>query len=91
MKYLQVVGNEMTAFLPKGIKKAFIQVEFIVDKDGVPVNLKVLKGFKEGEEFNDELISRLEQMGTWQPALLHEKPVAKKMIQTITVEAPLAP
>ena len=27
-------------------------------------------------------------MGTWKPALLHGKPVAKKMIQTITVEKP---
>lgn len=87
MKYLESLGNEMTAYLPKGINKAFIQVEFIVDKDGVPVNFKVLKGLKEGEDFNDELISRLEKMGTWQPATLHEKPVAKKMIQTITVEA----
>lgn len=87
MKYLESIGNEMTAYLPRGINKAFIQVEFIVDKDGVPVNFKVLKGLKEGEDFNDELISRLEKMGTWQPAILHEKPVAKKMIQTITVEA----
>ncbi|HNR17506.1 MAG TPA: L,D-transpeptidase family protein [Chitinophagaceae bacterium] len=87
MKYLESLGNEMTAYLPRGINKAFIQVEFIVDKDGVPVNFKVLKGLKEGEDFNDELISRLERMGTWQPATLHEKPVAKKMIQTITVEA----
>lgn len=87
MKYLESIGNEMTAYLPRGINKAFIQVEFIVDKDGVPVNFKVLKGLKEGEDFNDELISRLEKMGTWQPAILHEKPVAKKMVQTITVEA----
>lgn len=87
MKYLESLGNEMTAYLPKGINKAFIQVEFVVDKDGVPVNFKVLKGLKQGDDFNDELISRLEKMGTWQPATLHEKPVAKKMIQTITVEA----
>jgi hypothetical protein len=25
-------------------------------------------------------------MGTWKPALLHDKPVAKKMIQTVTIE-----
>jgi murein L,D-transpeptidase YafK len=86
MKYLDQLGKEMTAYLPKGINRAFIQVEFVVDKDGVPVNFKVLKGLKGGEDFNDELISRMEKMGTWQPATLHEKPVAKKMIQTITVE-----
>jgi murein L,D-transpeptidase YafK len=86
MKYLDQLGKEMTAYLPKGINRAFVQVEFVVDTDGVPVNFKVLKGFKDGEDFNDELIARMEKMGTWQPATLHEKPVAKKMIQTITVE-----
>jgi hypothetical protein len=28
----------------------------------------------------------MEKMPTWQPALLNDKPVAKKMIQTITIE-----
>jgi len=86
-KYLEQLGHEMTAYLPKGIPKAYIQVEFVVDKDGVPVNFKVLKSVKDGEEFNDELIERMEKMGTWQPALLNDKPVAKKMVQTITIEA----
>lgn len=86
-RYLEQLGNEMTAWLPKGINKAYVQVEFIVDKDGVPVNFKVLKSVKDGEDFNDELIVRMEKMGTWQPALLNDKPVAKKIIQTITVEA----
>ncbi len=87
-KYLEKLGQELVAFLPKGISKAYIQVEFVVDKDGVPVNFNVLKSVKDGEEFNDELINRMENMGTWKPALLNEKPVAKKIIQTITVEAP---
>jgi hypothetical protein len=88
MKYLDKLGQEMTAFLPKGIAKAYVQVEFIVDIDGVPVNFKILKTVKDGEDFNDELINRMENMGTWKPALLNEKPVAKKMVQTITIEAP---
>ena len=87
-KYLQAVGKEMVAFLPTGVRKAYVQVEFVVDKDGVPVNFKVLKGLKDGDEFNDELIVRLEKMGTWKPAILHDQPVAKKMVQTITVEVP---
>ena len=86
--YLDALGKEMVAFLPKGTRKAYVQVEFVVDKDGVPVNFKVLKGIKDGEEFNDELIVRLEKMGTWKPAVLHEQPVPKKMVQTITVEVP---
>ena len=84
MKYLDELGRQVGEFLPKGINKAYVQVEFIVDKDGVPVNFKVLKGIKD-IEFTDELISRMEDMGTWHPALLHDKPVAKKMVQTVTV------
>jgi hypothetical protein len=41
------------------------------------------------EDFNDELISRIEAtMATWQPALLNDKPVPKKMVQTVTIEIP---
>jgi murein L,D-transpeptidase YafK len=86
MKFLEKTGKEAGVYLPKGIKKAYIQLEFIIDKDGVPVNFRILKSIKEADELEDELISRLEGMGTWKPAILHEKPVAKKMVQTITVE-----
>jgi murein L,D-transpeptidase YafK len=88
MKYLDNLGRDMVAYLPIGVKKAHVQVEFIVDKDGVPVNFKVLKGVKNGEDFEDELLTRLENMGTWKPALLNDKPVAKKMVQGITIEVP---
>lgn len=87
MIYLEKIGKEMIGFLPKGIKKAYVQMEFIVDKDGVPVNFKVLKGIND-IDFIDELINRMEKMPEWQPAILHEKAVAKKMVQTITVEIP---
>ena len=88
MKYLEQLGKDMATYLPAGIKKAYVQVEFIVDKDGVPVNFKVLKSVKDGDDLNDELINRLENMGTWKPAMLHDKPVAKKMVQTVTIEVP---
>ena len=58
-----------------------------MDADGVPVNFKILKGIKDGDDFHDELINRMEKMGTWKPALLNDKPVAKKMIQTVTIES----
>lgn len=84
MKYLDELGKGMTELLPEGVKKAYVQVEFIVDKDGVPTNFNVLKGIKD-EDFIDELINRLEKMPEWKPAILHDKPVAKKMVQTVTV------
>ncbi len=87
-KYLEEIGKEMVAHLPTGVRKAYIQVEFVVDKDGVPVNFKVLKSIKDGQEFDDILITKMEKMGTWKPAMLHDQPVPKKMIQTVTVEVP---
>jgi murein L,D-transpeptidase YafK len=87
MKYLDQLGKDMEPYLPRGLRKAYVQVEFIIDVDGVPVNFKVLHGVN-SEEFDDELIARMEKMPTWQPAMLHDKPVAKKMVQTVTVEAP---
>jgi murein L,D-transpeptidase YafK len=85
MKYLKDLGSGMVEYLPMGLTKAYVQVEFIVDKDGVPTNFKVLRGTKD-DDFNDELITRMEKMPGWQPAMLHDKPVPKKMIQTVTVE-----
>jgi murein L,D-transpeptidase YafK len=86
MKYLDKMGKDMLEYLPVSMKKAYVQVEFIVDKDGVPVNFKVLRGV-DNDELNDELIARLEKMPVWKPAVLHDKPVAKKMVQTIAIEA----
>jgi hypothetical protein len=37
------------------------------------------------EYFDDELISRLEKMPAWQPAMLNDKTVAKKMKQSIEI------
>jgi murein L,D-transpeptidase YafK len=87
MKYLEKLGKEMVEFLPVGIKKAYVQVEFIVDKDGVPVNFKMLRSVQD-EDFDDELINRMEKMPEWKPALLSDKPVPMKMVQTITIELP---
>jgi hypothetical protein len=85
MEYLKKLGTDMSAYLPDGVKKAFVQVEFIVDEDGVPVNFRILKGGD--DNYDDELIGRMEKMPEWQPAILNDKPVAKKMVQTVTIEA----
>ena len=86
MKYLDKTGKDMLELLPVNIKKAYVQVEFIVDKDGTPTNFKVLRSIND-DDFNDELIARLEKMPLWKPAILHDKPVPKKMVQTVTVGA----
>jgi hypothetical protein len=83
LKYLDKMGKALVPSLPEGVKKANVMVEFVVDSDGTPVNFKVLKGVN--DEFDDELITVLEQMPQWQPAILNEKPVAKKMKQSFQI------
>lgn len=85
--FLDEAGHQVASLLPAGLAKAYVQLEFIIDKDGVPVNFKVLKPIKGAEEMQDELISILEKMESWKPALVNNKPVAKKMIQTVVVQA----
>ena len=84
LNYLDKMGKALVPSLPEGKKKANIMVEFIIDADGTPTNFKVLNGVN--EDFNDELITVLEQMPVWQPAVLNQKPVAKKMKQSFVIE-----
>ena len=86
LKYLEKMNKEMRDKLPANVKKVYVQMEFIIDKDGTPVNFKILRG-SVNDDFNDELITKLETtMATWQPALVNDKPVPKKMVQTISIE-----
>jgi len=85
LSYLQQLGKEMVAYLPGSMQKAYVQVEFVVDSDGVPVNFKVVKGVD--DDFNDELITQLEKMPPWKPAMLNDKAVAKRMKQSIEIAA----
>ncbi|MCX8020532.1 MAG: L,D-transpeptidase family protein [Chitinophagaceae bacterium] len=85
-KYLNDLEKDMSALLPPGVKKAFIKVEFIIDKDGMPVNFKIVQGLNiGGEDFHNELISRMENMGIWKPAYYNDKPVPQKMTQTLNI------
>lgn len=81
--YLKKIGKELVKELPENRQKVYAQVEFIIDKDGTPVNFKVLNGVD--EYFNSMLIKKMEEMGKWSPAMYHDKPVAKKMVQTVAV------
>jgi hypothetical protein len=83
LKYLDKMGKALVSSLPANTKKANLMIEFIVDADGVPTNFKVLQGVS--EDFNEELITVLEQMPTWQPAILNDKFVAKKIKQSFMI------
>jgi hypothetical protein len=84
LKYLEKMGKALVPYLPEGVKKAYVVVEFIVDADGTPVNFKMINGVN--EDFDDELITVLEKMPSWQPAILNDKPTAWKMKQGFAIE-----
>lgn len=84
LKYLDKTGKALKTFLPEDKKKVNILIEFIVDSDGTPTNFQVINGVN--EDFNDQLITALEQMPQWEPALLNDKPVAKRMKQSFLIE-----
>lgn len=83
LKYLDQLGRSLGSSLPQGTPKANVVVEFIVDADGVPTNFKVVQGVN--EDFDDNLITVMEQMPQWEPAILDGKPVAKKIKQSFAV------
>lgn len=83
LKYLDQTAKTLAADLPAGVSKANVVVEFIVDSDGVPANFKVVQGVN--EDFDDNLITVLEQMPEWEPAVLNDKPVAKKIKQSFVI------
>ena len=84
LKYLAKMGSALKSSLPEGVKKAYITVEFIVDADGTTTNFKMIKGVE--EDFDDEVITVLEKMPDWKPAILNGKPVAKKIKQGFAIE-----
>lgn len=89
-KQLQVFINnlstELSPLLPEGRSRAFVQVEFIVTKEGKLILPKVLSGAS--AEMNNLIIDRFEAMPAWQPAINEkEQPIAVRLQQTIEVNA----
>ena len=84
LPYLEKMGKALVPSLPEGVTKAFVLVEFIVDADGTATNFKVLRGIN--ADFDDELITVLEKMPDWQPAMLNNKPTAWKIKQSFAIE-----
>lgn len=81
--YLKKAGKELEKYLPENIEKANIQFEYVIDKDGAVVNIKILKGLD--EYFNSVLIEKMEQMPKWIPAISRGFPAAKKLVQTLPI------
>lgn len=81
--FLDQISKEMTAYL-NGQPKAYVMVEFIIDKDGKPANAKVIRGGN--EELNDKLEIKFDGMPAWTPAVRLERNVAVRLKQSIFIE-----
>ncbi len=85
-KWIASLQNELKPLLPSEKIRAYIDVNFVVDKDGEVVNVTVSS--KANNEINNLILDRFESMPKWTPAWRNEGNVAMKLIQTIVVEAP---
>jgi murein L,D-transpeptidase YafK len=83
--FLDQLAGELAAYLPEGKSRVFIQVDFVVDKEGNVVNTTV--GPTANNEMNNLIIDRFDAMPKWSPALRPEVPVPMKLLQTIMVDA----
>jgi murein L,D-transpeptidase YafK len=83
-EFIKQLTNELTAYLDESMKRAYINVEFIVDVDGSVNNVTVIRG---GNDIMNEIaITRFEKMPRWKPAIKDEQEVSYKMHQTLFVE-----
>jgi murein L,D-transpeptidase YafK len=86
--FLDDVSKEMTNYLNEEQTKTYVMVEFIIDKEGKPINAKVIKGGN--DDLNDKLADRFDQMPAWTPAVRLEKNVAVRLKQSLFIERAVA-
>lgn len=82
--FLDEISKEMNIYLSEEQPKAYVMVEFIIDKEGKPANAKVIKGGN--EDLNEKLEEHFEKMPNWTPAVRMEKNVAVRLKQSLYIE-----
>ena len=81
--FLDKLTIEMAPYLDKEMRKTYVMVEFIIDKEGKPAYAKVIKGGN--DEMNDKLQESFEKMPAWAPATRADKNVAIKLKQSLEI------
>lgn len=81
--FLDQLGKDLIPLLPEGRKKAYVQVEYIIDKEGNLINPKVLSGAN--NEMNNLIIDRFEALPKWTPAVRVYTKVPIRLQQTVEV------
>jgi TonB family protein len=81
--FLNRVALEMSPYVEREVRRTYVMVEFIIDKDGKPANAKVIRGGN--ERLNEKLQNVFENMPTWAPATRAGKNVAIRLKQSIEI------
>ncbi|MFM9907793.1 MAG: L,D-transpeptidase family protein [Chitinophagaceae bacterium] len=87
--FLDEISKEMASYLSEDQPKAYLMVEFIIDKSGNPLNAKVIKGGN--DELNEKLEEKFDKMPSWTPAIRTEKNVAVRLKQSLYIEKTTKP
>lgn len=81
--FLNRVSFEMARYVSREMRKTYVMVEFIIDKDGKTPYAKVIRGGN--SELNNKLEQVFENMPTWTPATKGGVNVAVKLKQSIEI------
>jgi murein L,D-transpeptidase YafK len=82
--FVEKLQAELSEYLLPAKKRIFVQVDFVIDKDGNLVNVNV--GNNANNEMNNLIIKRFEDLPKWSPAIRQEA-VAIKLQQSLMIEA----
>lgn len=82
--FIDKLSKDVSPYLEDGQSKAYVMVEFVIDKTGKVIYANVIKGGN--VEINDRIIEAFENMPKWAPAVKHEETVSVKLKQTIYIE-----
>lgn len=82
-EFLDKLGKDLVPLLPEGRKKAYVQVQYVIDKEGNVILPKVLSGAN--NEMNNLIIDRFEAMPKWAPAVRIYTKVPIRLQQTVEV------
>lgn len=86
-KYLQ---KNLNATIPAAVEAPAgnyeVQVQFVVDKDGIPVNLNAVSAPAKCKACRAEALRVLRESPKWEPAILNNEPVIYEAVKTITFQ-----
>lgn len=80
---LAALDKTLTPLLPRETRTVYVQVEYVITKEGMLINPKILRGGT--DEINDRILDAFEAMPRWVPAVRLEKNVPIKLKQTVII------